>query len=83
MLEAAKPIFYITYKRLQSRKLSIVERKINEIIQTLRLAKKTSRDDYTQHLRLVLLGLAAVGGIAFVIKLASEYVTLGLTGRFG
>jgi protein transport protein SEC61 subunit gamma and related proteins len=59
--------------------LSVVERKIGEIIQTLRLAKKTTREDYTQHLRLVALGLAAVGGIAFVIKLVSEFITLGLS----
>lgn len=60
--------------------MSLVERKISEIIQTLRLAKKTSRDDYTQHLRLVLLGMAAVGGIAFVIKLISEFITIGTRG---
>lgn len=63
--------------------MSIVERKVGEIIQTLKLAKKTSREDYSQHLRLVALGLGAVGGIAFVIKLISEFITLGFTGRFG
>jgi protein transport protein SEC61 subunit gamma-like protein len=61
--------------------LSVVERKITEMIQTLRLAKKTSREDYTQHLRLVVLGLLAVGGIAFVIKLIAEFVTFST--RFG
>ena len=61
--------------------MSIVERKISEMIQTLRLAKKTSREDYTQHLRLVLLGMIAVGGVAFVIKLIAEYLTFG--SRFG
>jgi protein transport protein SEC61 subunit gamma-like protein len=45
------------------------------MIQTLRLAKKTSKEDYSQHLRLVLLGMLAVGGVAFVIKLVAEYVT--------
>ncbi|HEX2014991.1 MAG TPA: protein translocase SEC61 complex subunit gamma [Nitrososphaera sp.] len=55
--------------------MSIVERKISEMIQTLRLAKKTSREDYSQHLRLVILGMIAVGGLAFVIKLIAEYVT--------
>lgn len=63
--------------------MSLVQRKIDEIIQTMRLAKKTSREDYTQHLRLVALGLAAVGGIAFVIKLVAEFVTLGLSGSLG
>jgi protein transport protein SEC61 subunit gamma and related proteins len=61
--------------------LSVIERKVSEIIQTLRLAKKTSREDYTQHLRLVVLGLVAVGGIAFVIKIIAEYVTVGSGGR--
>lgn len=63
--------------------MSVVQRKVTEMLQTLRLAKKTSREDYTQHLRLVGLGLAAVGGIAFVIKLVSEFITLGLGGRTG
>ncbi|MEO9319616.1 MAG: protein translocase SEC61 complex subunit gamma [Nitrososphaera sp.] len=59
----------------------MIERKVTEIFQTLRLAKKTSKDDYIQHLRLVILGIAAVGGIAFVIKLLAEFVTLGTRGR--
>jgi protein transport protein SEC61 subunit gamma-like protein len=50
------------------------------MIQTLRLAKKTSREDYSQHLRLVVLGMLTVGGIAFVIKLIAEFVTFA--GRF-
>jgi protein transport protein SEC61 subunit gamma-like protein len=61
--------------------MSVVERKISEMIQTLRLAKKTSREDYSQHLRLVVLGMIAVGGVAFVIKLIAEYLTFG--SRFG
>jgi protein transport protein SEC61 subunit gamma-like protein len=52
-----------------------MQRKIIEIIQTLKLAKKTSKDDYITHLRLVLLGIAVVGGIAFVIKLIAEFIT--------
>lgn len=63
--------------------LSLVQHKITEMIQTLRLAKKTSKDDYLQHLRLVVLGLITVGGIAFVMKLIAEFVTAGSTGRFG
>ncbi len=61
--------------------MSVIERKISEMIQTLRLAKKTSKEDYTQHLRLVVLGLMAVGGIAFVIKIIAEYITVGTGGR--
>jgi protein transport protein SEC61 subunit gamma-like protein len=53
------------------------------MVQTLRLAKKTSKDDYLQHLRLVVLGLLTVGGIAFAMKLIAEFITVGTTGRFG
>jgi protein transport protein SEC61 subunit gamma-like protein len=63
--------------------LSVIERKISEMIQTLRLAKKTSKEDYSQHLRLVILGMLAVGGLAFVIKLVAEYVTIVSGGQFG
>ena len=63
--------------------LSLIQHKITEMVQTLRLAKKTSKDDYLQHLRLVVLGLLTVGGIAFVMKLIAEFVTFGTTGRFG
>lgn len=52
-----------------------VQQKVLEIIQTLKLAKKTSKDDYMTHLRLVLLGIGIVGGIAFVIKLIAEFLT--------
>ncbi len=63
--------------------MSLIERKISEMIQTLRLAKKTSREDYSQHLRLVVLGMLTVGGVAFVIKLIAEFITVGTSGRFG
>ncbi len=33
------------------------------------------------NLRLVLLGIAIVGGVAFVIKLISEFMTFGTAGR--
>jgi protein transport protein SEC61 subunit gamma and related proteins len=57
--------------------LTIVQRKVIEILQTLKLAKKTSKEDYTTHLRLVLLSIGAVGGVAFIIKLIAEFVTFG------
>ena len=41
----------------------------------MKLAKKTSKDDYLTHLRLVLLGMAVVGGLAFAIKLIAEFIT--------
>ena len=63
--------------------LSLIQHKITEMVQTLRLAKKTSKDDYLQHLRLVVLGMLVVGGIGFAMKLIAEFVTVGTTGRFG
>lgn len=60
-----------------------MQRKVVEMIQTMKLAKKTSKDDYFTHLRLVLLGMAAVGGIAFVIKLIAEFVTFGSRASAG
>jgi protein transport protein SEC61 subunit gamma-like protein len=57
--------------------MAVVQRKFTEIIQTLRLAKKTSKDDYVTHMRLVLLALGVVGGIGFVIKLIAEFITFG------
>jgi protein transport protein SEC61 subunit gamma and related proteins len=53
----------------------MVQQKIISIIQVLKLAKKTSKDDYMTHLRLVLLGIAIVGGIGFMIKLIAEFLT--------
>jgi preprotein translocase subunit Sss1 len=51
---------------------NLVQRRIIEILQTLKLAKKTSKDDYFTHLRLVLLAIGAVGGIGFILKLVGE-----------
>ncbi len=52
--------------------LDKIQKRMAEIFQTLKLAKKTSKDDYFTHLRLVLLAIGAVGGIGFMIKLVGE-----------
>ena len=52
--------------------LDKIQKRIGEIFQTLKMAKKTSRDDYFTHFRLVLLAIGAVGGIGFTIKLVGE-----------
>lgn len=52
--------------------LDKIQKRMGEIFQTLKLAKKTSKDDYFTHLRLVLLAIGAVGGIGFMIKLVGE-----------
>lgn len=43
--------------------------------QTLLLAKKTSKDDYTTHMRFVLLGMGVVGAMGFIMKLIGEFLT--------
>lgn len=44
---------------------------------TIKMAKKSDRDGYMQHLRLVLFGIASVGSIGFVIQFVFSVVTIG------
>ncbi len=44
---------------------------------TLKLARKSDKDDYMQHLRLVLLGVAGVGAIGFIIQFVFSVMTFG------
>ena len=58
--------------------LSIIyylKRRLLDMYQTLLLAKKTSKDDYTTHMRFVLLGMGVVGAMGFTIKLIGEFLT--------
>jgi protein transport protein SEC61 subunit gamma-like protein len=41
---------------------------LKDMLNTIKLAKKSDKDDYMQHLRLVLLGIATVGAIGFIIQ---------------
>ncbi len=45
------------------------------MINTMKLAKKSDKDDYMQHLRLVLLGVVCVGSIGFVIQFVFSVAT--------
>ncbi|MFN3621487.1 MAG: protein translocase SEC61 complex subunit gamma [Nitrososphaerales archaeon] len=45
--------------------------------QTLKLAKKSSRDEFLLYLKLVFLGLFAVGSIGFLILFVSALIKLG------
>lgn len=54
---------------------SMLERKIIDMYQTLLLAKKTSKDDYSTHMRFILLSMGVVGTLGFVIKLIGEFLT--------
>ena len=51
---------------------------LRDMVNTLKLAKKSDKDDYTQHLRLVLLGIAAIGTIGFIIQFVFSVITYGI-----
>ncbi|MDG6939842.1 MAG: preprotein translocase subunit SecE [Nitrososphaerota archaeon] len=47
---------------------------VREIVRTLKYSKKSDVAQFKLYLKLVLLGMAVVGGIAFVIHLISSLV---------
>jgi protein transport protein SEC61 subunit gamma and related proteins len=55
--------------------ISFLKRRLLDMYQTLLLAKKTSKDDYTTHMRFILLGMGVVGAMGFTIKLIGEFLT--------
>ena len=50
---------------------------LRDMANTVKLAKKSDKDDYMQHLRLVLLGIATVGAIGFIIQFVFSVITFG------
>jgi protein transport protein SEC61 subunit gamma-like protein len=42
---------------------------------TMKMARKPDKEEYKQHLRLVLLGIGAVGAIGFTIQFVFSVVT--------
>ncbi|WP_428324704.1 protein translocase SEC61 complex subunit gamma [Nitrosopumilus sp.] len=44
---------------------------------TLKMAKKPNKDEYQQHLRLVLLGIGGIGCIGFIIQFVFSVITFG------
>jgi protein transport protein SEC61 subunit gamma-like protein len=44
---------------------------------TMKMAKKPDKDEYSQHLRLVLTGILGVGLIGFIIQFVFSVVTFG------
>ena len=52
---------------------------VRDMINTMKLAKKSDKDDYLQHLRLVLLGVVCVGAIGFVIQFVFSVATYDVT----
>ena len=51
-----------------------VEKRLRAWYSTLKLAKKSSKEDFKIHLKLVLLGLGAVGAIGFIIQFISSLI---------
>ena len=50
---------------------------LKNMVNTMKMAKKPDRDEYLQHLRLVLIGIAAVGTIGFTIQFIFSVITVG------
>jgi protein transport protein SEC61 subunit gamma-like protein len=50
---------------------------LKDMANTIKMAKKPDKDEYQQHLRLVLLGIVGVGAIGFTIQFVFSVVTFG------
>ena len=44
---------------------------------TMKMAKKPDKDEYQQHLRLVIMGILGVGAIGFTIQFVFSVITFG------
>lgn len=51
-----------------------VEKRLRAWYNTLKLAKKSSKEDFKIHLRIVLLAIGIVGGIGFIIQFISSLI---------
>ncbi len=60
-----------------------VEKRLRDMYATLRLAKKSSKEDFKIHLRLVLLGMSAIGAIGFIIQFVSSIIAISSGGSGG
>jgi protein transport protein SEC61 subunit gamma-like protein len=50
---------------------------LKDMVNTMKLAKKSDKEDYMEHLRLVLLGIATLGVIGFIIQFTFAVINLG------
>ncbi len=50
---------------------------LKSMISTIRLTKKTTFVEFKLYLKLILIGVAAVGGIGFIVKVIASFLTLG------
>lgn len=49
---------------------------IKNMINTIKLARKSDKEDYMQHFRLVLLGISTIGMIGFIIQFVFSVIQL-------
>jgi len=54
-----------------------LQRTLMNLKNTIKLTKKSDKDVYVQHLRLVLFGIASVGAIGFGIQFIFSVLTFG------
>jgi len=54
-----------------------IQRTMMNLKNTIKLTKKSDKEVYTQHLRLVLFGIAAIGALGFGIQFVFSVVTMG------
>ena len=54
-----------------------IQRTLMNMKNTIKLTKKSDKDVYVQHLRLVLFGIASVGAIGFAIQFIFSVMTFG------
>lgn len=53
---------------------------LKRYFETLKLAQKPSKEEFTKYSRLVVIGIALLGIIAFIIKIIMTFITLPLLG---
>ena len=54
-----------------------IQRTLMNMKNTIKLTKKSDKDVYVQHLRLVIFGIATVGAIGFGIQFVFSVLTFG------
>jgi len=50
---------------------------LKNMANTIKMTKKPDRDEYSQHLRLVMFGIMGVGTIGFIIQFVFSVITFG------
>jgi len=54
-----------------------IQRTLLNLKNTVKLTKKSDKEVYLQHLRLVLFGIAAIGALGFGIQFVFSVLTMG------